>query len=380
MNKTSRKAFSPGIVFSLSVVLLTGCWSYQSIEDVNFVAGAAIDAEDDKLKSTLQYIIPQTGGGQSIGSTTKQAYLNVTETGDALEPIGWETTLRREGSIFGAHEKIVVIGDKLAKKTNLEQLIDLYYRDIDIRGSTLVFVSKGKASSTLESKEPNVIPSFRISEIANQQLSAKIIKPTTLIQVLGYLESDSSFVVQRIIPENGEVAFDGATVFKGKTKKMIGFFTKKEIEGLNLITASNKSGSIKAHSKQPVYYQIESLNSKIIPQVKRGNISFRVQVNTDGRIAEDWKTPLNLFKNSDLKKVEKDVQQQIEKLISQTLDKMQNDLGVDVGGFGNQLRIQHPRLWEKVKKDWDSYFRTIPVTTEVKVKISDYGMIGKRKG
>lgn len=382
MKKTSRKTFTLGMVFCINAILLTGCWSYISIEDVNFVAGAAIDAEKEgKIRSTLQYIIPQTGGGgQSIGSTTQQAYINVKETGDALEPIGWETTLKREGSIFGAHEKIVVIGDKLARKTNLEQLVDLYYRDIDIRGSTLVFVSKGKASNTLESKEPNVIPSFRISEIANQQLSTRMIKPTTLIQVLGHMESDSSFVVQRLSSENGDTQLDGAAVFKGKTKKLIGFFTKKEVEGLNLLTGDSKSGSIRAKTKQPVYYQIEGLKSKIIPQVKNGNISFKVQVNTDGRIAEDWKTPLNLFENSDLKKVEKDIQQQIEKLISHTLDKMQNDLGVDAGGFGNQLRIEHPRLWDKVKKDWDSQFRTVPITTKVEVKISDYGMIGERKG
>lgn len=382
MKKTSRKTFTLGMVFCINAILLTGCWSYISIEDVNFVAGAAIDAEKEgKIRSTLQYIIPQTGGGgQSIGSTTQQAYINVKETGDALEPIGWETTLKREGSIFGAHEKIVVIGDKLARKTNLEQLVDLYYRDIDIRGSTLVFVSKGKASNTLESKEPNVIPSFRISEIANQQLSTRMLKPTTLIQVLGHMESDSSFVVQRLSSENGDTQLDGAAVFKGKTKKLIGFFTKKEVEGLNLLTGDSKSGSIRAKTKQPVYYQIEGLKSKIIPQVKNGNISFKVQVNTDGRIAEDWKTPLNLFENSDLKKVEKDIQQQIEKLISHTLDKMQNDLGVDAGGFGNQLRIEHPRLWDKVKKDWDSQFRTVPITTKVEVKISDYGMIGERKG
>ncbi|GGB61550.1 Ger(x)C family spore germination protein [Fictibacillus barbaricus] len=382
MKKTSRKTFTLGMVFCINAILLTGCWSYISIEDVNFVAGAAIDAEKEgKIRSTLQYIIPQTGGGgQSMGSTTQQAYINVKETGEALEPIGWETTLKREGSIFGAHEKIVVIGDKLARKTNLEQLVDLYYRDIDIRGSTLVFVSKGKASSTLESKEPNVIPSFRISEIANQQLSTRMIKPTTLIQVLGYMESDSSFVVQRLSSENGDTQLDGAAVFKGKTKKLIGFFTKKEVEGLNLITGDSKSGSIRAKTKQPVYYQIEGLKSKIIPHVKSGQISFQVQVNTDGRIAEDWKTPLNLFENSDLKKVEKDIQQQIEKSISHTLDKMQNDLGVDAGGFGNQLRIQHPRLWESVKKDWDSQFRTVPITTKVEVKISDYGMIGEKKG
>jgi spore germination protein len=382
MNKTCKKKVSIGIVSCLTVLLLTGCWSYTSIEDVNFVAGAALDAEENgKITSTLQYIVPQSQGGQNTGTATgtQKAYLNVTEQGDALEPIGWETTLKREGSIFGAHEKIVVIGEDLARKKNLEQLVDLYYRDIDIRGSTLVFIAEGKANKKLESKEPNVIPSFRIVEIANQQLSSKMLKPVSLIKILGMMEADSSFVVQKISSEQGDVKFDGAAIIKGKTNKLIGFFNKKEVEGLNLITGESKRGSIRSHSKQPVYFQIEKLKTKITPHVNGNEIAFHVSVTTEGRIAENWKTPINLFSNRELKKIEKDVQQQIDKSIKHTINKMQKKLGVDVGGFDNQLRIHHPRVWENVKKDWDQRFKSVPITTEIKVQISDYGMIGSKK-
>ena len=54
----------------------------------------------------------------------------------------------------------------------------MYYRDIDIRGSTLIFIAKGNAGDALETKELNVIPSLRIVEIANEALTSEIVKKT----------------------------------------------------------------------------------------------------------------------------------------------------------------------------------------------------------
>jgi spore germination protein len=52
--------------------------------------------------------------------------------------------------------------------------------------------------------------------------------------------------------------------------------------------------------------------------------------------------------------------------------------GVDIAQFGNQLRIQHPRVWHRVKKDWDQRFKTTSLTSDINIHIQDYGMIGER--
>jgi spore germination protein len=379
MNKQRMKSVWFGIIMCSHLFLLTSCWSYRPIEDVNFVAGAALDAEKGgKISSTLQYVVPQEKGGGQASMQGHKQYENIKEVGDALEPIGWETTLKKEGSIFGAHEKVVVIGEELARKKDMEQLVDLYYRDIDIRGSTLVFIAKGKADKTIESEAPDIVPSFQINEIANQQLTTRMLRQTSLIQMLSNMESDSSFVLQRLTTEKGEVKFDGAAVIKGKTNKLIGFLNKKEIEGLNLITGDSKSGSIRSHSKEPVYFQVQNIRSKITPHVKGNNISFHIRVSIDGRIAEDWKKSFNLFKDANVKIIEKEIEKEADELIQQTLNKMQDDLSVDIAGFGNELRIQYPRVWQRVKKDWDDQFKTTPVTSNVQIHITDYGMIGER--
>ncbi|TKH13706.1 spore gernimation protein GerC, partial [Peribacillus simplex] len=46
---------------------------------------------------------------------------------------------------------------------------------------------------------------------------------------------------------------------------------------------------------------------------------------------------------------------------------------------GNRLRIEHPKVWNKVKKDWDRTFSEAPIKYDVKLTIKDYGTTGGSK-
>ncbi|MED3872844.1 Ger(x)C family spore germination C-terminal domain-containing protein, partial [Priestia megaterium] len=52
---------------------------------------------------------------------------------------------------------------------------------------------------------------------------------------------------------------------------------------------------------------------------------------------------------------------------------------VDVAGFGNRLRIKHPRVWRRVKENWDQTFSEVPINYDVKLTIKDYGTSGSKK-
>jgi spore germination protein len=368
----------------LLVPLLSGCWSSKPIEDLNIIVGSAVDKEEDgKISSTLQYVVPgalQTN--KSGGASTIKPYVNITEKGVSLEPIGWESTLKKEGFIFGAHQKTIVVASDVAKKFDLEELTDLHYRDVDIRGSAFVFIAKGRANDTLEMEDTS-IPALHINEIANQQLTTRLLKPVTLSNMFAKLESSTSFLMQQIVKtEKGEVKLNGAAVIKGKTGKMIGTFNKKEIEGINWLTGESKSGVVKAYDsskERPIFYEIKTLKSKITPKVTDGRISFSVLITSDGRIAEYWNPhELPTFENKNVKRIERMAEKEVNRLVGKVVKKMQHEYKVDVAGFGNQLRIHYPRVWNEVKGEWDKTFSEAKITYETDLSIKDYGMIGKK--
>jgi spore germination protein len=387
------------LLVSLPVLLLlflAGCWSSNEIEDLGLSIGLAIDEgiesqiekelkeyggeypKGDFITLTYQYANQQSTKSASTGGGIQlKPYENISETGDSVHQMTREFSLRRNNPMFSPHLKVIVIGEDLASKHSLEQLLDQFFRDNEIRPSCLVLISKGQASKTLESKDTVEIPSFRLLGIsANEYKTTRILPPISLAKIEGTMHSCNSFLLQNVISTNGEVKFAGAAIIEGKTKKLLGFFNEDELDGLTWLTGKGKGGIVKSldqETGQPIMYEVTSMNSKIIPHVNGNNITFEVNIESTGRISENWVVSKKLSKQAFLKFSERSTKEEVNRLVNLALNKMQNDYKVDVADFGNQLRIKHPKLWEKRKKDWDKTFSEITIKYNVNISITDFG-------
>ncbi len=59
----------------LLLFLLSGCWSSKPIEELNIAVGTAVDkAKDGKIRSTLQYVIPNAIGNSSNKSPQQKPW------------------------------------------------------------------------------------------------------------------------------------------------------------------------------------------------------------------------------------------------------------------------------------------------------------------
>ncbi|MCW9129644.1 Ger(x)C family spore germination protein [Bacillus paramycoides] len=384
------------IVFLL---LLSGCWSSHEIEDLGFAVGLAIDkGKETKIEkeieekgggykkknlitTTYQFVKAQSSSnGGSGGVSQKKAYMNVAETGDSLHQSIREVSLRRQRPIIFDHTKVIVVSESIARTYNLKKLLDMYIRDNEMRPSCFVMVSRGLASDALKSKEPGEIPAFRLIEIEdNQYRTSRILPPMPLAKLPGKVKSGASFLLPNVISINGEVKYVGAAVIKGSTKKLRGFLNENELEGLMWITGKGKSGLVKSFDKKTnklIMYEVKSMKSKIKPHVKGNKIFFDVNIQSVGRLSENWVKSEGAFKNEFLKKVERAAQQEVEQLVHHTLQKIQKEYKTDVAGFNTSLKIEYPKVWKKVEKDWDKVFSKTPIKYNVKLTIEDYGTEG----
>ncbi|MBC6975269.1 Ger(x)C family spore germination protein [Bacillus sp. Xin] len=400
MNRSVNNIRLLFVVSSVFLLLaLTGCWSSHEIEELGFTVGLAFDKgkETDVEKeieakgggyrkknlvtSTYQFVKPQSSSSGGKGGVSQQKpYTNISETGDSLHQSIREVALRRDLPIKFNHTKVIVVSANLARTYSLKQLLDIYIRDNEMRPSCLVLISKGRASETLKSKEEGEIPAFRLSGITdNQYRSSRILPPMSLAKLPGKIQSGASFLLQNVISINGEVKFAGAAVIKGKTKKLRGFLNENELDGLMWITGKGKSSLVRSfdeETRKPIMYEVKSIKSKIQPHVKGDNISFNVDVQSEGRLSEKRTVSGEPFENKFLKSVEKATEQEVKRLVKQTLKKTQKEYKTDVAGFGNRLRIKYPKVWKKVEKDWDKTFSKVPIKYNVKVTIQDYGTQG----
>jgi len=389
----------------LSVLLLlplTGCWSSHEIEEQSLGVGVALDkakrsmiekeleeqgegdAKKNLITSTYQLITPQVASSTTKqGGPQQKSYVNVSETGDSPFQMVRELSLRSDTPLTAYHMKVMVISEALARSYSLEQLVDQNLRDNDFRPSCLVLISKGRASSTLESKTAGEVPAFHLyGMVDNTYRTTRILPPMYLIKLASKIQSGSSFLLQNVLSANGEIKFAGAAVIKGKTGKMIGFLNEEELEGVTWITGKGKGGLVKSFDKktgQLIVYEIESMKSHIQPYVKGNNISFDVHIESEGRLSENRVVSGNPFENQFLQKAQKASEKEVEYLVKNVVEKMQKEYKVDVAGFGNRLRIKHPRVWRRVKENWDQTFSEVPINYDVKLTIKDYGTSGSKK-
>ncbi len=376
---------------------LTGCWSSKEIEDLGLIVGTSLDLETGDVSSeeqqdaryanrelltiTNQFVTSETTvSGTREGALPEKAYKNVSETGDAVLPTLRNMLLKVDKHSFAEHSKVIIIGEELASTVNLQQTLDFFLRELEIRPSGLLLIAQNQASQALETNEPTKIPAFQLVEMMEgHERTTKILPPMTVAKLEGKLYSDSSFLLQNVIAENGEVKFAGAAIIEGKTKKLRGFLNESDIEGIAWMSGDAKGGLVKGFDEEsgaPIVYEIISTKSKIIPHLKGDQISFTIKIQSEGRIAEHWVLSDKAFDNQFLKKAEKVFEKEIERLVMQVLEKTQHEFQTDVSGFGNKLRINYPRVWQKIKKEWDQTFSEVPITCEVNVSIKDYGTSG----
>lgn len=364
------------------------------MEDLNLETGIALDIAEESsqekqinqeggdypkkelITGTFQFVIPEESGGSNSSSPQAKKFFNITETGDSVFEMIREISLRTNRPPIGQHLKTVIISSSLLRKIPLYELLDFFLGDNDIRPSVQLLISTEKAGHALQEKIPGQIPAYILKDIfQNRKRNARLIKPMAFVKVIGPMKGERSFILPNVITAENEIKLAGAGIIKGKTQTYGGYLNESEVEGLMWIKGDLKGGVLKSSDPKTgknIAYEIKAVKSKIKAIVQGDDIFFQVKMTSEGRISEVHIKHENLRNNNVLGQEESLFQEKVNSLAEQTVAKMQK-LKVDVGGFGEALRIQHPKVWRKVKEDWDTTFSTIPVRFSTDIHIEDYG-------
>ncbi|MFD2875221.1 Ger(x)C family spore germination protein [Paenibacillus rhizoplanae] len=271
------------LVLLCSLMILatqTSCWSSKEIEDLALYAGLAMDTAElspteqkleeqgstytkrNRITATVQVVPANSVGGVESTNGSEAPYMNVTGTGDSVLEIFRQYSILRERPIIGHHLKVIVVSSELLKQQSMNQLMDFVLRDNDIRPSTMVFISQGRAKDTMISNQKSVIPAFHIRDMMrNQKRTSKVLAPVILSKLDSLMYSKRSYALQNLVTANGEVEFSGAGVIKGDTGHWVGALNQEDTECLSWLTNRGKSGVIKTYdwSNEPITYELKAM-------------------------------------------------------------------------------------------------------------------------
>ena len=406
------------LVFMITVTSLSGCWDRVDIETRGYVLGVAIDKyppipqanemaapgetppkEEEKLEGmethagkdlfamTVQLPILKksssassgaAGGGPSGGSAVGNTW-EITQIGNSFFSMNREMQSRTELSLYYEHLQVIIISDSVARE-GIEDVIDFFVRNPEMRRRVRVFISVGQAKSVLD-VTPRIADysSLYLKQIPrNAVRNSRIVNKVDLGEVIQSNHAGFDFVLPKVVPTKDEIKASGGAVFK--EGRMVGWASEIELEAIKYIRNIYLGGVITIeapdHKGGLVAMEVTSAKTKVTPVIQDDELTFDIEIKVKGNYAEEIKMHTHSkLAQSFLDKLEIGYAKEIERICKATVRKMQEDYGADVFRFSQVVATKKPAYWKKIKDKWGTIYPSVGVNIKADVSIELTGIV-----
>jgi len=365
------------------LISVTGCWNSYELTDLGFLMGVSLDQDSEgRIELNAQVYSPtETIGG--AGGDGKTPYANIKVVNDSIAECARKINLFLGRKAQFGHMRVILIGEEFARKHNIDETLDFFYRDHETRFTMLVIITEGKAADYLYKKpfiERTIAQQLRIITENSLRFTSKTIRATQLELAL-QLNSKAGIAILpylRMMDEKPQSIYvDGvAIVSKGKMVEQI---NATDTQALVILKDEFKQGMIdfpcvedgleKKGKKESL--ESFSIRTKVSPVFTDKPPTVHVSTKIKGAMGElRCSTITNV---EELKKVEDHVESVVKKRLEGLIAKSQ-EKKIDLLGIGNELYKQDPAVWKKWENDWENIYADIQFHVDVEVVIEHTGM------
>ncbi|MDQ0897910.1 Ger(x)C family spore germination protein [Paenibacillus sp. V4I7] len=363
--------------------LLAGCSpDIKEISDIALVTATGIDydKESNKYVFTTYCVLPATTSTEKTGKLTEWI---ISANGDSILDAARNLRNRAGKSLVWQHNKFFIVGEAAARHS-LYDVVDFLTRNRQIRISSHLLVSEGKAEDLLNIKS-------NISELASNVLlgivrnekewgksySLMIHKVADL-----YASPYRGFVLGRLsmspksdTSQSSLLLKGGAVINKGK---FVDWLDGNDVRVVHWLSEKSQWKNYEftetldfKSTKVTCYLRVSE--REIHSDYVIGKPKLDILLNFKATLGE-MNHHLALNDPVILGQLEQAVSKDLEKLIQASLKHFQEDLKVDLLGFSDYFIKYHPNKWEMLKNEWDDVYPTMSIPVHVVVKIEKLGM------
>jgi spore germination protein KC len=360
---------------------LTGCWNYREVDKLAIVAGVAIDkGKKHKYQITVETI--EISGGQNVKPVAQQISIEGDTIFDAVRN---EISLAGK-RLYWSHTKVVILSKEIAKEGIL-RVVDWFNRDSETRADVLLLVSKEKNAKDIfkGSSTTDQIKSFFLAEMLKNEKSLSKAPITELWKYANDLETNGIVpILPSVHLEKNDSRYSpqkkGTAIFN--RDKLIGFIDSDETKYMLFALDEVKGGlltisDISSKNSTPISLEIYNSKTKKKPIIHNGKIDYNINIDTTVSLDEIGGSA-DIFETKKIKQLEQQAGYVLKKRVEKCIKHIQSSYGVDVFGFGKQLLMEEPKLWEQIAPRWEKgKFKDIKVNVNTKVHIKGSGMLSK---
>ncbi|MEH7355654.1 Ger(x)C family spore germination protein [Neobacillus drentensis] len=368
---------------------LSACWNQKELTDLAFVMAVGIDkGEDKKFSVSFQIVNPAnvnlgqgSGGGQGLPIAVYSS------SGDTVTEAARNATKQISRRLYYAHTNLVAISEEVAKD-GLLNILDVLDRDPEFRTTTQLVITRGTPAIVLVSSLANLdkLPVNKITkEIkATEAMLGENMQITIDDFISGLLSKGKEPIVNGYkVTGDVEMAGRAGDLLETKTKailsadglavfkkgKLIGWIEHEKARGVIWILDKVKSTAVNVdwgEKKEAITMAPLRTKTKVAAKIKQGKPVIDISIKDEGWISE-VNTAIDLTDPNEIEKIDKLVEKEIKRQIMATVKEAQK-MKSDIFGFGEKVHKKDPKLWKKLKGNWDEHFAEL----EVNVKVDSY--------
>ena len=243
------------LIFLIPLIfLLTGCYNYRELNDLAIISGVSISKNDDIYNITVEVVNPKKE--QDTSSGKEPDYIIYEGYGKSMQEAFRNIVKESPQKLYGAQIDILIIDEETAKK-GLDEILDFFARDPEVRSEFYVVISKNDEAlkiisplANLSSK--NIVNSLKSTNkymgisnlITYHELLSNFINPyieiaLPSIEMIGNEAVGETNLNIESTTSQANNFISNMTIFKDN--KMLGYLTKEESIGYNIIKGNTKT-------------------------------------------------------------------------------------------------------------------------------------------
>lgn len=372
----------------LLLPLLSGCYNYRELNELGITTAVSIDYKDNNFYVIAEVINPIKQ--QDASSSNNSPFVNYNSSSSSLQDAFRKVVLESPRQLYAAQLEIIVLSEEVVNN-HLEEVLEYFARDPEARTEIKIIVAKTEDSTkaiTLQTLLTSLSSSNIIKSLDLQSKVLGMDYPVTLNELLNmyidpYLEvvlpsmtlygnyeiGDEKENITTSSPK-AIVKIDGSTITKDN--KILGYLDLEESKILNLINGKLKETIIKMNYYDG-YIIFEPNRIKVSRELDIKNNIIKINISGYSKTKE-IQSNIDLKDPKEVEKLNKALNMELEKKITDTFNSIREKYGTDVFGFQElYYRTNYKYFKENCTNWYENIYPKIKLEVKANVRLYEKG-------
>lgn len=372
----------------LLLPLLSGCYNYRELNELGITTAVSIDYKDNNFYVIAEVINPIKQ--QDASSSNNSPFVNYNSSSSSLQDAFRKVVLESPRQLYAAQLEIIVLSEEVVNN-HLEEVLEYFTRDPEARTEIKIIVAKTEDSTkaiTLQTLLTSLSSSNIIKSLDLQSKVLGMDYPVTLNELLNmyidpYLEvvlpsmtlygnyeiGDEKENITTSSPK-AIVKIDGSTITKDN--KILGYLDLEESKILNLINGKLKETIIKMNYYDG-YIIFEPNRIKVSRELDIKNNIIKINISGYSKTKE-IQSNINAKDPKEIEKLNKALNMELEKKITDTFNSIREKYDTDVFGFQElYYRTNYKYFKENCTNWYEDIYPKIKLEVKANVRLYEKG-------